>query len=429
MPITPTTPTIRPPHDPGRPLALLRLVRHALADTPGIGAACLPDGPDQSRMAVFVTVAAHRVDTVTRLLGAMGLTVDPHGARRLAVTVGSPDPTDRAADAAAMDAVDLVRQLGAMGCWTDRGPVVPARWDQSAVLVIDGQHLSPSWRALPAGAHLWDTADTTVSGDVDVTTDYALMLDVATDALGLSWDDGCLWLTAPDADADAGPSEPPAVDHDAPHSRAPLRGTPGPLTGPDADARMAAGIATAAQLRARWGRPAIVSAYWQVGHADQPAPAPDADPYATPSGADQRDGRRATPHVIDGVTYWTTRGIDSADVAAAVAYVAQLGAAPGHPAALVSLDDDDAHAHGLGAWALDTLVIDAGRLLAIVATVGGPWGGGVMLTRDHVTDAQAAGLARAVDHWIGALSDVLAGLADDQLDAPCASCHGTGVAR
>ncbi len=84
---------------------------------------------------------------------------------------------------------------------------------KATVCLVDGSMYSPSWRALPNGATVWDHLYGT-DGDVDdaaydVSEAYVETLDRLTDDWSgpdgetLGWEDGCLFLYAADFDHEA----------------------------------------------------------------------------------------------------------------------------------------------------------------------------------------------------------------------------------
>lgn len=67
-------------------------------------------------------------------------------------------------------------------------------------VLVHGDHLSPSWRALDGGEQVWDWSYDSRIGP-EICEAYTEVLDAAVDAYNvngesLMWADGCLWLIA-----------------------------------------------------------------------------------------------------------------------------------------------------------------------------------------------------------------------------------------
>src|SRR4051812_14982471 len=69
-------------------------------------------------------------------------------------------------------------------------------------VIVDGTQYSPSWRALDGGFRVGRMGQnvTDVYTSMDIVEAYESTLDAGTDALGLYWEDGCLW--APEEEDD-----------------------------------------------------------------------------------------------------------------------------------------------------------------------------------------------------------------------------------
>lgn len=223
-PVLPVPPAHRGAADAA---ALVILVRLALADLPTapVGAAlATPDVGDTGRLVVRVdlsasdpAIRARQLAALTRLVPSWGWdAAAPHTAI-IPVPGWHPDPPlipwDRAALLAVEDGMTLVRQLDAMGLWmADDGSRPALAVPHDRCLVLDGSQLSPSWRALPGGAEVHD-AEHWSHGRPRAIEAYDQQLDVMTDLLGLSWEDGCLWLDAPaDDDDDDDADDPFGID-------------------------------------------------------------------------------------------------------------------------------------------------------------------------------------------------------------------------
>jgi hypothetical protein len=112
----------------------------------------------------------------------------------------NPDPCDHARRAAVQDAATVVAEATEM-----LSRMAPGE----RVLLMDGSQYSPAWRAMAGGAHAWGLSEAFDDlGESGLIVEaYSEELDAAIgetdlDGASISWDEGCLFLDAPDPDDD-----------------------------------------------------------------------------------------------------------------------------------------------------------------------------------------------------------------------------------